>query len=152
GFPSGIAAVATVIIIASMLTAGALALAPSMSDWIARAPQIVQSVERKIRPIMQQFAPVENVSNQIAQVTAPKSTTPGVVVSEGLVTSAVKIAPEIIAKSIFVAVLTIFLLALRRRYTEQLVLLPRNFCNRIRLARIARDVRHRVSGYLFTLT
>src|SRR5262249_37380820 len=48
-------------------------------------------------------------------------------------------------------ILTIFLLAYRRQYTEQLILLPRSFASRLRMARIARDVRMRVSGYLFTL-
>jgi predicted PurR-regulated permease PerM len=48
-------------------------------------------------------------------------------------------------------VLTIFLLLGRRQYTEQLILLPRHYANRLRMARICRDVKLRVSGYLFTL-
>ena len=47
--------------------------------------------------------------------------------------------------------LTIFLLSSRRYYTAQLILLPRKHVDRIRMARICRDVKLRVSGYLFTL-
>ena len=48
--------------------------------------------------------------------------------------------------------LTIFLLGCRNRYTTQLILLPRTVQNRLRIARICRDIRSRVSGYLFTLS
>jgi predicted PurR-regulated permease PerM len=76
-----------------------------------------------------------------------------VTVSEGsFLMNAARIAPSFVEKSVYVTVLTIFLLACRRHYTAQLLLLPRHFCNRLRMARIVRDVRHRVSGYLFTLT
>jgi predicted PurR-regulated permease PerM len=60
-------------------------------------------------------------------------------------------APSIVENSIYVTVLTIFLLACRRRYTDQLILFPKTYANRLRMARICRDVQHKVSGYLFVL-
>jgi predicted PurR-regulated permease PerM len=72
--------------------------------------------------------------------------------SKGLVASVAETAPDIIAKIVYVTVLTIFLLAYRRQYTSQLIMLPRRFEHRLRMARIARDVRNRVAGYLFTLS
>jgi predicted PurR-regulated permease PerM len=60
-------------------------------------------------------------------------------------------APGILAKIVYVTVLTIFLLSTRRHYTTQLILLPRSMAGRLRMARICRDVKSRVSGYLFTL-
>lgn len=155
GIPAGLAAVLTVAGISFVVGTGALALAPSFSQWMGRAPQMVQSVERKLRPFKQRLAAVESASNRIAQVTGGPRTT-NVVVSNtatgGLLSSALRTAPDILAKAVFVIILMIFLLAYRKYYAEQFILMPRSFRNRVRLARIVRDVRHRVSGYLFTLT
>jgi predicted PurR-regulated permease PerM len=154
GFPSGLAAVLTVVATVSCLTAGAFALAPEISNWLNEAPKVAQSIERKLRPITRQIAVVESVSNRLAEAANP---TPGasvrsVTVSDGFIMTAARTAPGVVAKSIYVTVLTIFLLACRRRYTIQLILLPRTLQNRLRMARICRDVRSRVSGYLFTLS
>jgi predicted PurR-regulated permease PerM len=154
GFPSGLAAVVTVVATVSCLTAGAFALAPEISNWLNEAPKVAQSIERKLRPITRQIAVVESVSNRLAEAANP---TPGasvrsVTVSDGFIVTAARTAPGVLEKSIYVTVLTIFLLACRRRYTIQLILLPRTLQNRLRMARICRDVRSRVSGYLFTLS
>ena len=60
-------------------------------------------------------------------------------------------APWFLAKCVYVSMLTIFLLAWRQRYAELLILLPL-IRNRLRMSRICRDVKSRVSGYLFTLS
>jgi predicted PurR-regulated permease PerM len=84
--------------------------------------------------------------------------TPGPAVSSvtvsgtGIIMSAARSAPSVVEKTLYVTVLTIFLLACRRRYTIELILMPRTFANRLRMARICRNVRSRVSGYLFTLS
>lgn len=152
GLPSGAAAVVTVAVITSAITIGAFAMAPSFTNWVERTPQLIQSVERKLRPIKQQLAAVESASQKIAQVTnrpaAPPAAVPG---SESLVNQFVRTAPETVTKCVFVVFLTVFLLALRKHHTERLILLPRRLRNRVRMARILRDVRSNVSTYLFVL-
>lgn len=154
--PAGLAAMFSVVATVGLLFAAAVALAPPASTLIKQAPQIVKSVERKFRPIAQQLALVQTASEQLARATAPKNATVAVALplapsSEGFVASLAETAPDVIAKIVYVTILTIFLLAYRRQYTAQLITLPRRFENRLRIARIARDVRHRVSGYLFTM-
>ena len=153
GVPTGLAAVLAVVATVTCVTAGAFALAPDVSAWLNDAPNIAQSIERKLRPLARQVAAVESASNRLAQVgftgPAPVRSVP---VSDGLVITAARNAPAILGKGVYVTVLTIFLLACRRRYTIQLILLPRTFQNRLRMARICRNVRSRVSGYLFTLS
>ena len=153
GFPTGLAAVLAVVVTVTCLTAGAFALAPDISNWLNDAPKIAQSIERKLRPLTRQIAAVESVSNRLAQAgasgPAPVRSVP---VSDGLIVTAARNAPAIVGKGVYVTVLTIFLMACRRRYTIQLILLPRTFQNRLRMARICRNVRSRVSGYLFTLS
>jgi predicted PurR-regulated permease PerM len=153
GLPTGLAAVFAVVATVICLTAGAFALAPDISNWMNDAPKIAQSIERKLRPLTRQIAAVESVSNRLAQVgvSGPEPVR-SVPVSDGLMATAVRNAPAIVGKGVYVTVLTIFLLACRRRYTIQLILLPRTFQNRLRMARICRNVRSRVSGYLFTLS
>jgi predicted PurR-regulated permease PerM len=74
-----------------------------------------------------------------------------VVDSTKIVTSLALFAPGALAQLFYVTMMTIFLLAFRAGYSEQLVLLPHHFAGRVRMARIIRDVRQRVSGYLFTV-
>jgi predicted PurR-regulated permease PerM len=152
GIPSGAAALFAVVVTVSLLAASAVAMAPTMNSWIARAPEIIQSVDRKLRPLKRQLEVVERASQRITQVTPGASAAPARVTAEPILISAVRIAPEVGAKTVYVTILTIFLLAWRHRYAEQLVLLPAHFRNRLRMARITRDVRLRVSRYLFTLT
>lgn len=150
--PTGIASVFTVVATVSLLTLGAMQLAPQASAWIEQAPKITQAIERKLRPLTRQIAAVESASNRIAQIGSGPAQR-SVTVSEGsLLMNAARTAPRFVENSLFVTVLTIFLLACRRHYTAQLMLLPRTFPGRLRMARIVRDVRHRVSSYLFTLT
>jgi len=153
GIPTGLAAVLAVVATVICLTAAGFALAPDISNWINDAPKIAQSIERKLRPLARQVAAVESASTRLAQVGAsgpePVRSVPA---SDGLIVTAARNAPAILGKGVYVTVLTIFLLACRRRYTIQLILLPRTFQNRLRMARICRNVRSRVSGYLFTLS
>ena len=84
--PAGIASVVTVVATVALLAGGAVALTPAATSWISRAPQIVQSVERKLRPIKRQIAAMESASKQIAQVatTGPPATASGVVPSDSI--------------------------------------------------------------------
>ncbi len=154
GVPSGAAALVVVVATVSVLVFGGLKFAPSASDLIKRAPAIVQSVENKLQPLRRQIAAVENASQQINRSTAPQPPNGRVVmpvVDNGMLVSVATTAPGVLAKIVYVTVLTIFLLATRRQYTNQLILMPRQLANRVRMARIARDVQSRVSGYLFTM-
>jgi predicted PurR-regulated permease PerM len=154
--PTGLAAALTVAATVAFLSAGAFALTPEVSSWLNDAPNIAQSIERKLQPIARKLAAVESVSNRIAEAANPNPTpaTPvrGVPESGGFILEAARTAPSVVEKIIYVTMLTIFLLACRTRYMVQLILLPRRFENRLRIARICRDVRSRVSGYLFTLS
>jgi predicted PurR-regulated permease PerM len=110
------------------------------------------SIEDKLKPITSQIAAVERFSNQLAQAVSSEATVRSVDASEGFLIRAARTAPSIVETTVYVTILTIFLLAYRRHYRIQLILLPRTFQNRLRMARICRDVSSRVSGYLFILS
>ncbi|MGN6514303.1 MAG: AI-2E family transporter [Rhizomicrobium sp.] len=153
--PAGIAALVIVLATVSVLVFMGLKFAPSVADVIKRGPVIMRSVEIKLQPIRKQLAAVESASRQIARGGQNAANAPKVVPVEtndnGVLYALATTAPGILAKIVYVTVLTIFLLSTRRYYTNQLILLPRRASHRLRMARICRDVRSRVSGYLFTL-
>jgi predicted PurR-regulated permease PerM len=161
GLPAGAAAL---LIVGGTMTAivfGAAYFAPSMTDLSKEVPQLIHAVEGKLAPLMKQIAAFESAQQQIATVPgAPAAhpvpvtpTTPGAFVTgSGVLETVASTAPNIMADILYVAVLAIFLMSERRRYTEQLILLPHSFAGRVRMARICRDVKDRVSGYLSTLS
>jgi predicted PurR-regulated permease PerM len=157
--PSGFAAVLSVGATITILVTAIVTFAPSASYWMERAPQIIKSVETKLEPIKHTL---ESLQAQIERATSKPSQNPGaspaaapvppaVVDSTKIVTSLALFAPGALAQLFYVTMMTIFLLAFRAGYSEQLVLLPHHFAGRVRMARIIRDVRQRVSGYLFTV-
>ncbi len=155
GIGSGAAAILTVVATVACLGGSASALAPDVSSWLNEVPSVVQSIERKLQPLARRLAPFERLASNGARPApaAPAGTAAAAVaLPDGVLVTAARTAPGIIEKGIYVTILTIFLLAFRKRYTTQLILLPRSFCTRLRIARICRDIRSRVSGYLFMLT
>jgi predicted PurR-regulated permease PerM len=152
GLSSGAAALLTAVVAIGVIVGGVGIFAPSVTGLVRRAPEIVRSVEQKLEPIMRQIAAVESASQQTTAAAGPAKlvplASPG---TDGVITSVALTAPSALAMILYITVLTIFLLSERKRYTEQLILMPRTLNGRLRMARIVRDVRHRVSGYLFTL-
>jgi predicted PurR-regulated permease PerM len=150
--PAGAAAVLTVVAAVFLIAAAVFALTPQVSGWVTEAPKIAQSIEDKLRPLTSQIAALERFSNELAQAVSSEATVSSVNTSDGFLIRAARTAPSVVETTVYVTILTIFLLAYRRHYTIQLILLPRTFQNRLRMARICRDVRSRVSGYLFILS
>ena len=150
GLPQELATVLAVVVTVSIIAGIGVGLTPAINAWIGRLPQMIQSIELKLQPIMLQVSTFEQGLSQTGPGTAPAAAS--VPMTGGIVFTAVRTAPGVIAKIVYVTLLTIFLLATRRRYMEQLILLPVRFENRLRMSRIFRDVRMRVSSYLFTLT
>jgi predicted PurR-regulated permease PerM len=153
GFAPVLAAFLAVGVTLSIFVVGGLSLAPSATAWFKNTPHLVYSIEKKLRPIKNQIAAVESASQKIANAAAPAPAHATTVVepAPSLLTAAAATAPNILAEFLYVAVLTVFLLADRKRYTRQLILTPRRFVTRMRIARICRDVQQRVSGYLFVM-
>jgi predicted PurR-regulated permease PerM len=151
GLPAGLASVVAVLSAVAVIGGSAVALAPEAANLLGRAPSIAQSIERKLRPVTRQIAAFERASEQIARSLPLAPARSVAVAGDGLFLSVARRAPSIVENSIYVTVLTIFLLACRRRYTDQLILFPKTYANRLRMARICRDVQHKVSGYLFVL-
>ena len=151
--PSGLSAILTMVIFAALLVGAVAKLSPAVVDWVERMPDVARSAELKLRPFKLQLQAVQNASAQIQGITeagakpAPKP----VVADEAPLSSILQTAPDLFAKWVFVTILTIFILAFRKTHRERMIMLPRSFRNRVRVARVIRDVQRHVSGYLFVL-
>jgi predicted PurR-regulated permease PerM len=161
GLPAAAAAVLIVGGTVSVIVLGAAYFAPSTTELEAEVPRVMHAVEGKLAPIMKQIAAFESAQQQIATVPGTPTVHPvpvtqapstAIVTGSGVIESIASTAPNVMADILYVAVLAIFLMSERRRYTEQLILLPHSFAGRVRMARICRDVKDRVSGYLATLS
>lgn len=151
GLSSGLASVVAVLSTVVVIGSSAVALAPEAANLISKAPTVAQSIERKLRPITREIAAFERASAQIARSMPLGATRSVTVAGDGLFLSVARRAPSVVENGIYVTVLTIFLLACRKRYTDQLILFPKTYANRVRMARICRNVQQKVSGYLFVL-
>lgn len=124
---------------------------PGVSDWLKHAPDFVRALQEKLAPLQKSFRAVDAVTREIGRMggqrTVPTLVTPRPNMIEAVATA----TPGALATTFYVIILTLFLLVFRATYRERLIMLPTNLSDRLRVARIIRDVRASVSRYLFVL-
>ncbi len=155
GIPSWLSATFVVGALLAVIVAGVFVLSAPISDWIARAPSIFSDLQTKMRDLRGIAATVAEVTDQVDKITKPldPSQAPEVVVKQpGIAASLAWIAPLFIAQTVFVLVLLFFLLSSGDMIYEKIIhVLPR-LTDKKRAVRIARDIEHKLSTYLFTIT
>lgn len=154
GLPS-FAASSVVVLAAAALIAGSAALiAPGLQEWLTRAPEIAETLEEKARPIKEWLSNVQTATEKLEEVTQMPgngSAAPAAPVQQesgGLLAT----APVVLAQTLYVLVLALFLISVRATYRKRLILLPKERENRLRVARIMNETLTQVSHYLFTMT
>jgi predicted PurR-regulated permease PerM len=154
GVPEGISATLIVITLLGLIAIGAWVLSGPVAQWINDAPRIGAAIQQKLIGIRSWFGFVEQVSNQVDQMSG--STDPGVlrvVLKEpGLLKSAATGVPEIVAKIGLALFLLLFLLASGDLFREKLVKILPTLSDKKRAVHIARDIERDVSQYLLTIT
>jgi predicted PurR-regulated permease PerM len=155
GVPTPVAAVLVVAAAAAGIAAGAIAIAPGISQWVERAPEIISSIEAKTRSLQAGFQDFQAASNKLDELAnAPRADGSGpqqVTVVEPLAGGLLQSAPVVAGQAAFVVVLALFLIMVREPYRKRLILLPRTRVNRLRVARIMNETLSHVSHYLFVV-
>ncbi|MDQ4062291.1 MAG: AI-2E family transporter, partial [Pseudomonadota bacterium] len=135
------------------VAAGSYFLTGPVSHWIDNAPRLGWQLRDKIAALRQPVEAVKQASEQVDQLT--RGNDPGVqrvVVKEpGLMSRAASGLPELAAHVTLTLVLLLFLLASGDLFYEKLVKALPTLSDKKRALRIARDVEHEVSRYLFTV-
>lgn len=143
----GAAAAVTVLLAAVGIVAVIVLILPSFTDWIAQAPQLIQKIERKLRPLKQQLEIVEDVSAKIQGGAAAPAAGGGDILGPILSTGA-----NFLSQLIYVLFLTLFLLALRTDLRRRVILCADTVAGRLRMGHAVRDIGRNVAAYLFILT
>lgn len=151
GIPEAVTAAAIVLSLVAGLTASTAILAIPASEWIEDAPRVAQQVERKLKDISGVAAAVAEADRRIEEATtgaADGAEDPVEVVIEdtsGPLTTVAVGAPMIVAQTLFVLILTFFMLASGNLFYERLVSVLPRFADKKRAIQIAYDVEREVS-------
>jgi predicted PurR-regulated permease PerM len=151
--PTGAAAIMVVVFAVTMIAGTAIALAPGVTDWMKRAPEISRTIERKLQPVKEWLVSFQAASSQLDKITTVGATpgTATIVAAPSGGASIVETAPAAIAQTLYVIVLALFLIGSRKTYRKRFVLLSSDRANRLRVLRIMNESLEQVSGYLFTM-
>ncbi len=155
GIPSWLSAIIVVGALLAVIVAGILVLSAPVSDWINRAPSIFSDLQAKMRDLRGIAATVAEATDQVDKITkTPDSPqVPEVVVKQpGIAASLAWIAPLFIAQIVFVLVLLFFLLSSGDMIYEKIIHVLPTLTDKKRAVRITRDIEHKLSTYLFTIT
>ncbi len=150
--PTAIAAFLVVLVAAASIAGAATALAPSVADWIKRAPEISQTIQRKLQPIKAWLASYQMASNELHEIAkvGAASDAPAAVAAPSSGGS-IWAAPAALAQTSYVIVLALFLIVVRKVYRKRLILLASDRADRLRVARILNQSLKQASQYLLTM-
>ncbi len=156
GLPSWVCAFVVIGGLLTVIGFGVLLLSQPVTDWAARAPQIGNQIENKLRSLRE---PVEGIAeagkkiDELTEVATPGPTTPKVEVKQAGFTSKVAaMMPMILAQGGLVLVLLFFLISSGDMFYEKLVHVMPTWTDKRRALRIAFDIERRLSRYLSTIT
>jgi len=120
--PTGAAALIVILFAAATIAFTVMALAPGVSDWMKRAPEISRSIERKLEPVKQWLVSFQTASSQLDKITdvAPPAGATTVVAAPNAGESFLETAPTVLGQFVYVVVLAIFLIASRKVYRKRI--------------------------------
>ncbi len=156
GFSPSIAAVLSVVTAVAAIGAIGFSVTPLFADLIGRAPDIIENVNRKILPIRDSLSGVGDAAEEIGAFVEEANRGEKVqtvkIAGPSAASSFVRIAPAAIGQVLYVILFAIFVLAGRRDYRLKIIASARGVHERLRTARIIRDIGEKVSDYLFVIT
>ncbi|MFQ6550275.1 AI-2E family transporter [Aestuariibius sp. 2305UL40-4] len=157
GVPEPLSALVIVVGLLTALAATTLSLALPVTGWLEDAPSIAREAERKLRGLMGVAETVTDAGRQIEEAATAGDGAEGapievVVAEEGPLTTIALGAPLVVAQTIFIMILTFFILASGSLFYERLVHVMPTMTEKKRALQIAYDIERDVSRYLLSIT
>jgi predicted PurR-regulated permease PerM len=152
GLPTAAASSLVVVSAGAILIGGAFVVAPQISDLVDRSPEIARTIERKTRPVKEWLHSMQTATATLTQATSLGAETPPAAGPAETGNGILDVAPVVMAQTVYVLVLALFLIATRRSYRNRIILLPADRDNRLRVARILNETLTHVSSYLFVIS
>jgi predicted PurR-regulated permease PerM len=151
--PGPLGAGLVIVVFLGLVIFGAYRLAPAASAWIARAPESMATLQRKIQPLRKPVERFSEAAEQVEEATDLDKKTPQVEIKGPSLTSQVFGGTTALLSSIGVILfLTYFLLASGELFLQKLVGVLPQLKDKKTAVRIVRDTQTQISRYLVTTT
>jgi predicted PurR-regulated permease PerM len=155
GLPTVAASIVVIVATGAVLVGTAVAVAPGVSEFIESAPEIARTIERKTLPVKRWLGTLQSATDKLddmAKIPGGDGSTAAPMPVQSSGGAVLELAPQVVAQTLYVLVLALFLISVRETYRRRLILLPSDHENRLRVARIMNESLTQVSHYLFILT
>ena len=151
--PEPLGAGLVILVFLAVVVFGAYRLAPAASAWIARAPESMATLQRKIQPLRKPVEKVSQAAEQVEEATDLDKKTPQVEIKGPSLTSQVFGGTTALLSTVGVVIfLTYFLLAAGDLFLHKLVTVLPQLKDKKTAVRIVRETQEQVSRYLVTTT
>ncbi|HEV7694536.1 MAG TPA: AI-2E family transporter [Hyphomonadaceae bacterium] len=154
--PRVIAALFALIFAGGIVYAGFALIAQPASHWVENAPQTLDKAQRQLKKLREPFQPLQNFSQEVDKIQIMPTTTPATrsVVLQGpsLTQSLLASAQTLVVQAGFVVLLSYFLLITREEFRLKIIAFQPTLRARVRMARVFRDMKRRVGGYIVTFS
>lgn len=155
--PRPLAALFTLIIAGGVAYFAFSLIAAPASRWMENAPQTIQRAERQLRKLQEPLKPITDISKEVQGLNiVPTTPTPAsrtvIVQQPGLAASVISSVQTAVVQTGFVFILCYFFLITRGEFRMKFIAFQPSLRERVRAARIFRDVEKRVAGYIVTFS
>lgn len=152
-FPEALSAGLVILVFIGVVVFGAYRLAPSATTWIARAPESMATLQRKIQPLRKPVEKVSQAAEQVEEATDLDKKTPQVEIKGPSLTKQVFGGTTALFSIVMVIIfLTYFLLASGDLFLQKLVAVLPQLKDKKTAVRIVRETQAQISLYLVTTT
>lgn len=152
GVPPALAALVAVVMLLATLTAGAWLFAAPVSEWVSRVPAIWESLRAELANLQRPLEAIAGVQDQLRELVGGTAAMEVAVQDGAAITGIALTAPAILAQAIMVLAAFYFFLATRERIRVSILSLCVTRRMRWRTAHLFRDVEHKVSRYMLSIT
>ncbi len=151
--PDPLGAGIVIVVLLGVLGFGAYRLAPAASAWVARAPESMATIQRRIQPLRRPVEQVTQAAEQVEQATDMDKKTQEVEIKGPSLTQQVfGGTTALLSAGLVVIFLTYFLLASGELFLHKLVAVLPQLKDKKTAVRIVRETEAQVSTYLVVTT
>ena len=155
--PRPVAALLTLIAAGGIAYLAFSLIAQPAANWMENAPQTIQRAERQLRKLQEPLKPFTDISKEMQDIQiVPQTQTPAsrtvVVQQPGLAQSVLASVQTAVVQTGFIFILCYFFLITRGEFRMKFIAFQPTLRERVRAARVFRDMEKRVSGYIVTFS
>jgi predicted PurR-regulated permease PerM len=151
--PEPLGAGIVIVVLLGVLGFGVYRLTPAASAWLARAPESLATLQRRVQPLRRPVERITKAAEQVEQATDMDKKTPQVEIKgPGLTQQVFGGTTAMLSAAIVVVFLTYFLLASGELFLQKLVAVLPQLKDKKTAVRIVRETEAHVSTYLLVTT